>query len=258
MLQQRTRQEAFTEFVSDIEPRLHLALIGSLGTELAREATAEALAWAWENWERVQEMHNPGGYLCRVARSKIRPWFRRSPVLPPPDTQSMPWVEPGLPDAIAKLSEQQRVVGELGRLDPGENVLLFGVAVAERRLSTGFTITAVPLNDLGNPVAERAVSVNRRVGWDPVEPPPPPEPDEDDPITLGTALEDGWEAFTSIVAWLGRGVAYLLPFIGLLAIVTGGLLWRRRRYWGAPERVVIEAAPTPAPAADADEADRTS
>ncbi len=110
MLQQRTRQEAFTEFVSDIEPRLHLALIGSLGTELAREATAEALAWAWENWERVQEMHNPGGYLYRVARSKIRPWFRRSPVLPPPDTQAMPWVEPGLPDAIAKLSEQQRVV----------------------------------------------------------------------------------------------------------------------------------------------------
>ena len=110
MLQQQTEREAFTEFVSAVEPRLHMALIGSLGTDLAREATAEALAWAWENWDRVQGMHNPGGYLYRVARSKIRPWFRRAPLLPAPDTISMPWVEPGLPAAIAKLSEQQRVV----------------------------------------------------------------------------------------------------------------------------------------------------
>lgn len=110
MLQQDTEQAAFTEFVSEIEPRLHVALIGSVGVELARDATAEALAWAWENWERVRGMQNPGGYLYRVARSKIRPWFRRFPALPLPDTVAMPWVEPALPAAIAKLSEQQRVV----------------------------------------------------------------------------------------------------------------------------------------------------
>lgn len=107
---QETRHEAFTEFVSEVEPRLHVALVGSVGPDLAREATAEALAWAWENWDRVQEMHNPGGYLYRVARSKMRPWFRRSPTYPYPDRIEMPWIEPGLPSAIAKLSEQQRVV----------------------------------------------------------------------------------------------------------------------------------------------------
>lgn len=107
---QETRHEAFTEFVSEVEPRLHIALVGSVGPDLAREATAEALAWAWENWDRVREMHNPGGYLYRVARSKMRPWFRRSPTYPAPDRIEMPWIEPGLPSAIAKLSEQQRVV----------------------------------------------------------------------------------------------------------------------------------------------------
>ena len=110
VLESETTASAFADFVSEVEPRLHIALVGSLGTENAREATAEALAWAWENWARVTTMDNPAGYLYRVARSKARKLYRRPPSLPPAPHQEMPWIEPGLPDALAALTERQRVV----------------------------------------------------------------------------------------------------------------------------------------------------
>jgi DNA-directed RNA polymerase specialized sigma24 family protein len=105
-----TRTEAFTTFVTDVEPRLHVALFPSLGADHAREATAEALAWAWEHWDRIERMENAPGYLYRVARTKARKLYRRKPLLPPPPSNDMPWIEPGLPAAIARLSERQRVV----------------------------------------------------------------------------------------------------------------------------------------------------
>ena len=94
----------------EVEPRLHAALIPSIGVDHAREATADALAWAWENWDRVQVMDNPAGYLYRVARTKARRLYRRRPALPQAPSDQMPWIEPGLPAAIARLSERQRVV----------------------------------------------------------------------------------------------------------------------------------------------------
>ena len=106
----RDDTDAFTEFVTDIEPKLHASLVASLGLDHAREATADALAWAWEHWDRVEKMDNPGGYVYRVARTKARKFYRRKPVLPPAPTSEMPWIEPGLPDAVAELSERQRVI----------------------------------------------------------------------------------------------------------------------------------------------------
>lgn len=106
----KTTTEAFTEFVVEVEPRLHAALIPSVGLEVARESTAEALAWAWENWDRVRAMDNAPGYLYRVARTKARKLYRGRPVLPPAPSEEMPWIEPGLPAAIARLSDRQRVV----------------------------------------------------------------------------------------------------------------------------------------------------
>ena len=44
----QTVREAFTEFVQSVEPRLRLALMAGYGPERGREATAEALAYAWE------------------------------------------------------------------------------------------------------------------------------------------------------------------------------------------------------------------
>jgi len=34
--------------------------------------TAEALAYAWENWDRLSSMKNPVGYLYRVGQSRAR------------------------------------------------------------------------------------------------------------------------------------------------------------------------------------------
>ena len=55
-----------------VEPRLRIALVAHFGPERGRAATAEALAYAWENWESVEQMDYPIAYLCKVGRSKTR------------------------------------------------------------------------------------------------------------------------------------------------------------------------------------------
>ena len=55
---------------------------------------AEALAWAWENWERVQGLTNPAGYLYRVAQSKSR--SPKQGLLPHPGDIDLPHIEPDL------------------------------------------------------------------------------------------------------------------------------------------------------------------
>jgi DNA-directed RNA polymerase specialized sigma24 family protein len=100
-------KDRFRAFVLMVQPRLHSAFIASYGHERGREATAEALAYAWEHWAKVEQMTNPTGYLYRVGQSKVS--HRRMPIVlvRPPDND--PWVEPGLPAALASLSERQRV-----------------------------------------------------------------------------------------------------------------------------------------------------
>ncbi len=63
MLRDKTDVGSFTEFVEQVEPRLRNALIPMLGLDTSREATAEALAYGWEHWDRLREMENPAGYL---------------------------------------------------------------------------------------------------------------------------------------------------------------------------------------------------
>jgi DNA-directed RNA polymerase specialized sigma24 family protein len=101
----------FTEFVREVEPRLRQSLVAALGGEAGREATAEALAWAWEHWPRVETMGNPAGYLYRLGRNHAMSLLRRRRVFPypPPPSDEGPWVEPGLPAALSHLSEAQRV-----------------------------------------------------------------------------------------------------------------------------------------------------
>jgi RNA polymerase sigma factor (sigma-70 family) len=100
------RAGEFSAFVAAVEPRLRRALTALCGTEEARDAAAEGLAYAWQHWERVSEMANPAGYVYRVARSRVGR-RRRHPVFP--DTTALPEVEPGLPRALACLPERQRV-----------------------------------------------------------------------------------------------------------------------------------------------------
>lgn len=100
----------FEEFVRATEPRLRDALTACLGSDVGRDATAEALAYAWEHWDRVGEMANPAGYLYIVGRGRGRRMRRRRVALLSVDVSRTPWVEPALPGALARLPEQQRTV----------------------------------------------------------------------------------------------------------------------------------------------------
>jgi len=101
--------ESFTEFVRDLEPRLKHALVAAYGTEVGIEATRDALAYGWEHWDTVRERVNPAGYLFGVGRNKARRRVRRRVVFPVPPSGHELWVEPGLPDALRRLSERQRL-----------------------------------------------------------------------------------------------------------------------------------------------------
>ncbi|MDQ6854995.1 MAG: sigma-70 family RNA polymerase sigma factor [Actinomycetota bacterium] len=101
------RAEGFSAFVAAVEPRLRRALSALCGVEEARDATAEALAYAWQHWDRVSGMENPAGYLYRVGRSRAR--YRRVRPVFPDAPISIPEVEPGLPRALRELPERQRV-----------------------------------------------------------------------------------------------------------------------------------------------------
>lgn len=100
--------DEFDHFVRNAEPRLRRALTAARGPQLGRDATAEALAYAWEHWDRVRIMANPVGYLYRVGQSRTRPRRTRPDVLAPVST-SPPDYEPRLPEALRALPEQQRV-----------------------------------------------------------------------------------------------------------------------------------------------------
>lgn len=114
MLTDETASELFTSFVLEAEPRIRRALSAAFGSEVGREATAEALAYGWEHWDRVRQMTNPVGYLFRVGRNRgrrMRP--RRPAVHRSPGGSGEVWYEPGLAAALGGLSEKQRVVVSL-------------------------------------------------------------------------------------------------------------------------------------------------
>ena len=99
----------FTIFVRDAEPRLRQALTATLGSQLAVDATADALVYGWEHWARVRTMDNPVGYLYVIGRNRARRVLRQRPVLYEPPRTSAPMVEPGLVDAVRSLPDRQRI-----------------------------------------------------------------------------------------------------------------------------------------------------
>ena len=99
-------EDDFARFVADATPRLRRAFVAVRGLAGAADATSEALAYAWEHWDRVQVMENPVGYLYRVGQSRTRP--RRTLALPAPAELGLPDVEPALVPALLALSVQQR------------------------------------------------------------------------------------------------------------------------------------------------------
>jgi len=110
MVTELTQVDEFTTFVEDLEPRLRLSLCSAFGRQAGLEATADALGYGWEHWDRVREMTNPQGYLWTVGRNRARRLRTVRPLgLASIDIDHMPWVEPGLPPALEGLSERQRV-----------------------------------------------------------------------------------------------------------------------------------------------------
>ncbi|MFZ0664201.1 MAG: RNA polymerase sigma factor [Acidimicrobiales bacterium] len=97
----------FEELVAQVEPRLRRALVATYGFERGREATAEALGWAWEHRQQLPTIENKVAYLYRVGQTRSRK--RREPKLYPLPEAPEPWFEPGLAPALEKLSERQRV-----------------------------------------------------------------------------------------------------------------------------------------------------
>jgi len=106
-----TRAE-FAVFVADVEPRLRRALVETFGPVDGREATVDALSWAWEHWGRLLEVENRAGYLYRVGQSAVRRFGSQAA----PESLSreietrLPDMDPGLFPALERLSAQQRTV----------------------------------------------------------------------------------------------------------------------------------------------------
>lgn len=127
-----TLADSFTDFFEHTEPKLRNALVAAYGVEVGVEAAADALAYGWEHWDHVQGMDNPIGYLYRVGRSRSRRFRRRPPLPPAAIGNPIPWVEPGLPAALSRLSERQRVsvilVHSLG-FTYSETAELLGVSI---------------------------------------------------------------------------------------------------------------------------------
>jgi DNA-directed RNA polymerase specialized sigma24 family protein len=101
--------DSFAEFVELAEPRLRHALVARFGAERGREGTAEALAYAWENWDRIRVMENSIGYLYRVARSRTTK--RVSPLVSSVTRASaddLPPIDPSLTRALRRLTARQR------------------------------------------------------------------------------------------------------------------------------------------------------
>lgn len=101
----------FAVFIEIAAVRLRRAFVARYGLEIGVEACAEAVAWACAHQARLLAMANPVGYLYRVGQTAVRSQvrWRRAPRLPvePPNAE-IPLPDPGLHEALATLSRDQR------------------------------------------------------------------------------------------------------------------------------------------------------
>jgi DNA-directed RNA polymerase specialized sigma24 family protein len=100
---------SFESFAVQAGPRLRAGLVAAYGPQVGLDAAADALAYAWEHWDRLEAMGNPVGYLYRVGQTSARNARRVGPLAPPADDVTMPDVEPALIPALNDLSESQRI-----------------------------------------------------------------------------------------------------------------------------------------------------
>jgi DNA-directed RNA polymerase specialized sigma24 family protein len=98
----------FEDFVLATQPQLSRALAAAYGFEDGRDATAEALAYAFEHWDKLQHVANLPGYLFRVGQTRGRPRRRQRVLFAVPDGADRHF-EPALPAALGSLTQPQRI-----------------------------------------------------------------------------------------------------------------------------------------------------
>lgn len=109
-MQEAVSVDSFTEWAVEAEPRIRQSLTAGFGYQVGMDATADALGFAWERWDAIAAMQNPVGYVYSVGRNRARRLLRRRrPEFVEVPSAVLPHVEPGLPAAIARLPERQRV-----------------------------------------------------------------------------------------------------------------------------------------------------
>jgi len=108
---------SFSDFYAARHRWIFEALVLTLrNEELARDAAAEGMARAFQNWSKVGSGANPSGWAYRVglnwATSRLRKFRREVPQdrSPEPVTPEGPGFNPDLDAAIADLPVDQRAV----------------------------------------------------------------------------------------------------------------------------------------------------
>ena len=99
----------FDEFAATSARRVRTALVAAYGPDIGMDAAAEAMAYGWENWDRLEAMGNPAGYMFRVGQTAAKKLRRPLGCLPEPPPDRLPRVEPGLVPALNDLTENQRI-----------------------------------------------------------------------------------------------------------------------------------------------------
>ena len=105
---ERQTNDDFVAFAADVEPRLRYALVAAHGYDRGREATQDALVYAWEHWDKISAASNPAGYLYRIANRRAARGRRHMPLLIDLPYTDPPPPEPGLEGALRALSRKQR------------------------------------------------------------------------------------------------------------------------------------------------------
>jgi hypothetical protein len=105
--QGRSEWGRFEDLINEIEAPLRRALVAAFGLERGREASIDALGWAWEHRARLRTVDNKVAYLYRVGQSSVRK--RKAGIPFVRQNAAEIWFEPGLPAALAALPEKQRI-----------------------------------------------------------------------------------------------------------------------------------------------------
>jgi|GEM_PF-4057310 len=121
----------FDQFVASVEGRLRRAFVGAVGVDEAHDATAEAMAWAWEHWA---EAHTPP-----------EDWRR---------------YEPRLEIQMDELTDQLRNLGEAAQADVAA---ISAASVRDRPSTTAIDVTEAPHTGPATAPTKRSRRPSRRV-----------------------------------------------------------------------------------------------